>query len=104
MVATLSGVIVALGEDLAANGVTEDELTRARQPALTSLRQALRTNASWLNSVLRRPQEKPGVLDHPRARLADTEAITTAELAALAKQDLDAARFSRVTILPAGLR
>ena len=80
--------------------MTEDELKRARQPALTSLRQALRTNSYWLSSVLRRPQEKPAVLDNHRDRIIDTEAITTAELAALAKKYLGATRVSRVTILP----
>jgi zinc protease len=100
MAAKISDAIVAIGEDLATNGVTEDELKRARQPALTSLRQALRTNSYWLSSVLRRPQEKPAVLENHRDRLTDTEAITPAELAALAKKYLGATRVSRVTILP----
>ena len=101
MAAKISDAIVAIGEDLATNGVTEDELTRARQPALTALRQALRTNAYWLSSVLRRPQEKPAVLNNHRDRITDTEAITTTELTALAKQYLGSTRVSSVTILPA---
>jgi len=101
MAAKIADAIVAIGEDLATNGVTEDELKRARQPALTSLRQALRANSYWLSSVLRRAQEKPAVLDNHRDRIADTEAITTGELGALAKQYLGATRVSRVTILPA---
>ncbi len=97
----IADAIVAIGEDLANNGVTEDQLTRARQPTLASLRQARRTNAYWIASVLRRAQEKPAVLDHERTRLADLEAITAAELSALAKTYLGAAKASRVTILPA---
>jgi zinc protease len=97
----ISDAIVAIGEDLATNGVTEDELTRARQPELASLKQSLRTNAYWLGSVLRRPQEKPAVLDNHRNRIAEIESITTVELSALAKQYLGANRVSRVTVLPA---
>ncbi len=97
----ISEAIVAIGEDLAINGVTEDQLTRARQPMLASLRQARRTNAYWLSNVLRRPQEKPAVLDNERNRLADLEAITAAELSALAKTYLGASKVSRVTVLPA---
>ena len=97
----ISDAIVAIGEDLATNGVTEDQLTRARQPTLASLRQARRTNAYWITNVVRRPQEKPAVLDNERTRLADLEAITAAELSALAKTYLGAAKVSRVTILPA---
>jgi hypothetical protein len=59
--------------------VSADELERARLPLLTSLRESLRMNGYWLNSVLARAQEKPEVSIGLRTRLADTEAITTDE-------------------------
>jgi zinc protease len=99
--AQIADLIVAIGDDLARNGVTEDELTRARQPALTAARESLRTNAYWDNAVLARAQEKPEVLDWARTRLSDLEAITAAELSELAKAYLGKERASRVTILPA---
>ncbi|MFM9030004.1 MAG: M16 family metallopeptidase [Opitutaceae bacterium] len=92
--------VVALADDLARNGVTAEELERARLPARTSTRESLRTNAYWLQSVLARAQEKPEVLDWARSRSADIEAITAAELSALAKQYLGRDRVSRVTVLP----
>jgi len=101
MAAKISDLVVAIGDDLATNGVTEDELTRARQPALTAARESLRTNNYWGSSVLARAQEKPEVLDWARTRLPDVEAITTAELSALAKSYLGREHASHVTILPA---
>jgi zinc protease len=97
----ISDVVIKLADDLAKNGVTEDELTRARLPLLTSFRESLRTNGYWL-SVLASAQEKPEKLDWARDRIADNEAITTSELNALAKKYLPRERASRVTILPAG--
>jgi len=94
-------MIVAIGDDLATNGVTADELNRARQPVLTAARESVRTNNYWGGNVLARAQEKPEVLDWARTRLPDLEAITAAELSALAKTYLGKDRASRVTILPA---
>ncbi|SDS05343.1 insulinase family protein [Opitutus sp. GAS368] len=99
--AKISDLIVAIGDDLAKNGVTDDELTRARQPALTAARESLRTNNYWGGGVLARAQEKPEVLDWARTRLPDLEAISAAELSALAKTYLGSEHASRVTILPA---
>jgi zinc protease len=97
----ISDVVVKLADDLAQNGVTEDELNRARLPVLTALRESLRNNGYWL-SVLAPAQEKPEMLDWARTRIADNEAITTLELNALAKKYLTRERASRATILPAG--
>ena len=94
-------VISALAANLAEKGVTDEELDRAKQPLLTGLRESARTNGYWLGSVLSRAQEKPEVLDWSRSRYADNEAITAAELSALAKSYLGADHASRVVILPA---
>ncbi|MSU48032.1 MAG: insulinase family protein [Opitutus sp.] len=97
----VADIIVQIAAEIAEKGVTEDELERAKKPVLTSLRESARTNQYWLGSVLTRAQEKPEVLDWCRSRYADNEAITTAELSALAKTYLPAARASRVIVIPA---
>ena len=97
----VTDLAIALADDLAKNGVTPDELDRAKKPILTSLRDSARTNPYWLNNVLARAQEKPEVLDWCRSRYADIEAITKPELDALAKSYLGANRASHVTVLPA---
>lgn len=97
----ITAVIIALGDDLAQHGVTDEELNRARQPALTAVKESLRTNGYWGGTVLARAQEKPEALEWARTRLPDLEAITAAELSVLAKTYLSADRASRVKILPA---
>ena len=98
--AKISDLVISLADDLARNGVTEDELNRTRLPLLTSLRESLRSNGYWVSGVLARAQEKPEVLDWARTRISDVEAITTAEISALAKKYLGRDRVSRATVLP----
>ena len=96
----ISDVVIALAADLAANGVTAEELERAKQPVLTATRESLRNNNYWLSSVLSRAQEKPEVLDWSRTRLADIEGMKADELSALSKLYFPAAKAFRVTVLP----
>ncbi|HEY0968581.1 MAG TPA: insulinase family protein [Opitutaceae bacterium] len=96
----IADVVTAIAADLAANGVSEDELDRARQPILTSIRESSRTNQYWLGSVLASAQEFPERLDYSRSRTADFEGITKAEVDALAKAYLGSDRASRAGVLP----
>jgi len=95
------GLIVQIGDDLAQYGVTKEELSRARQPLLTTVRQSLRNNQYWL-SVLAKPQEQPETLNFARRFRSDVEAITAEELNEMAKEYLGAGRASRVIVLPEG--
>ncbi|MBI3884703.1 MAG: insulinase family protein [Opitutae bacterium] len=97
----VADAIRAAAAALAAHGVTEEELVRAKQPVLAGIKQSVRINAYWLASVLSAAQEQPERLDWARTRLADTEAITAAELTALAQQYLDPAKASEFLSLPA---
>ncbi len=97
----VADIIVEIADELATSGVTEDELERAKQPVLTSLRESARTNQYWLTAVLSRAQEKPEVLEWSRSRYADNLAITTAEIGELARAYLPADRASRVIVVPA---
>jgi zinc protease len=87
--------------DLQAGEVTAEELERARQPILTSLRESSRTNGYWLGSVLAAAQEFPERLDWSRHRYTDFEAITAAELTALAKQYYQPSKMHEFIVLPA---
>lgn len=90
----------AAAADLFERGVTEEELVRAKQPALTAIRQSMRTNPYWIGSVLGAAQEQPQRLDWARTRLSGTEAITAAELSALAKKYLNPAKVHEFISLP----
>jgi zinc protease len=81
----LSTAIRGVAADLQAHGVTADELQRAKEPIMTSLRESVRTNAYWLGAVLSRCQEFPQRLDWARTRTSDIGAISEADLDALAR-------------------
>ncbi len=97
----IADAIKAVAAALQKDGVTEEELVRAKQPILTALRESARTNPYWLGSVLASAQEFPQKLDWSRTRYSDNESVTTAELSALAKQYLDPARVDEFIVLPA---
>jgi len=96
---TVGDAMLEISDDLAKNGVTQDELVRAQQPLLTSLRESDRTNTYW-GRVISRAQTKPVVLDWSRTRYSDVESITKEEVDALAKRFLPRDRVFRVTVLP----
>ncbi|MFZ2630669.1 MAG: insulinase family protein [Desulfosalsimonadaceae bacterium] len=86
--------------DIAANGVREEELQRAVKPILTSVRERVKTNPYWLESVMKGSSRFPAQLDWCRTFEADYAAITARELAALAKQYLVDANAATVIIVP----
>ncbi len=90
----------AAAASLFEKGVTEEELVRAKQPALTAARQSVRTNPYWIGSVLGAAQEQPERLEWARNRLADLESITSAELTEFAHRFLDPAKASEFISLP----
>ncbi len=92
--------VVAVAADLQANGVTPDELDRAKKPMLTRLHEAVRTNPYWLGSVLSRCQENPGRLDWARTIQSDYLAVTKADLDALAGAYLAPGRAFRAIVSP----
>jgi len=92
-------VVVAVASDMAANGVAQDEVDRAKNPIMTQIRESERTNGYWL-TVLSRAQERPEVLDWARSRRFDFQSITKADIDALASAYLPAERASRVVIHP----
>ncbi len=96
----LDRTITAIALDLSQNGVTEDELTRAKNPALTLIRDEARNNRYWLTAALASVQEYPERLDWPRTRYADTKAITKAEIDELAKRYLAPERAFRANVVP----
>jgi zinc protease len=96
----IAEVAVELAADLARNGVTEDELERAKEPVLTALRESARTNAYWLGAVLLSAQEFPQRLEWSRSRYAGFDSITTSELDVLAAAYLGDDKVFRVIVRP----
>jgi len=98
--ALIAETIRAISYDLSTHGVTEDELKRAKQPVLTSIKQSIRTNPYWLMSVLANCQEEPERLEWSRSRLKDIESATKPEIDALAKRYLSPDKAFQAIVRP----
>lgn len=98
--ATVQDAILQIAEDLRTNGVDDDELQRALEPVLTSIRETRRHNSYWLGSVLAHAQEKPQFLEYARHRESDFMAITADDLSRLAAEYLAPDRAARFVIHP----
>jgi len=96
----LLGVIKEIGESLAKDGATQDELDRAKLPMLTQIQEYLRTNDYWMESVVSMSQEYPQRLDWARHFVKDYEAMTIEEINALAKEYYGSAKGLSVAIVP----
>jgi zinc protease len=85
--------------DLAANGITEDELVRTRAPFLKTLAQSRRTNSYWVNAldeIQSRPASQEAIRHYDRW----IEQATAAELNALAVRHLHPDNLLQFTLLP----
>jgi zinc protease len=86
--------------DLWKSGVTEEELERAKAPMLTSLKDMVRTNGYWLNSVLALSSRYPQQLEWPATIVSEFESVTREQLSVLAREYLDPVKAAKVMIVP----
>jgi zinc protease len=99
-IAAMREEVTRVAADLWKSGVTAEELVRARLPVLTSLKDMVRTNGYWLNSVLSLSSRYPQQLQWPATILSGFESITGDQVSALAREYLDPARAASVMIVP----
>ncbi len=81
--------IFKISDNLQKEGITTEELVRAKDPLITALKEHIRTNQYWLTSVLSLSARHPQQLDWPRTIISDYISISTKELNELAKKYLD---------------
>ena len=98
--APIADKIKEISKDLRMNGITEDELKRAVDPILTSIRDMRRTNGYWLNSVMSGSGRYAQKLDWARSMETDYAAITAADIKAMAEKFLDNGKAATVVIVP----
>ncbi len=94
------GEIMAIRAELVENGVTEEELNRAKGPMLTSLRDSVQSNRYWLHSALALSSRHPQQLQWPENILKDFDQATAAELTALARRYLAEGRAAIAKVVP----
>jgi zinc protease len=99
-VGRIRDVVLGIGEDLRKNGCTDDELARAKAPILTSLKDVVRTNNYWLNTVLSLSDRYPQQLLWPQSLREDFQAITAKDIELLARKYLAADNAAVAVVTP----
>jgi zinc protease len=89
-----------IAAELADKGATDDELSRALAPTLSTLEKSHRDNGYWLSTVLSQSQADPNRLDLARNRDEDYKSIKLGEINALAKKYFPSKNLIKVSILP----
>ena len=87
--------------DLAETGPNNDELRRAVDPILTSIKDMMRSNNYWLNTVLSGSAKHSQQLEWSRTILDDYDSITKGELSVLAKKYLNNDKSAVIIVKPA---
>ena len=96
----LAKVIKEVAADLGRKGVTQDELHRALEPTLTSIKDSKRNNRYWLESVLNLSSRHPQQLQWPLTITEGFAGITAEELTALAVRYLQEQQAATVIVTP----
>ena len=86
--------------NIAKDGVTQDELSRAKEPTLTSIKDMLRKNSYWLDTVLTGSKIYPQKIDWSRTILKDYASITEEGVSNIAKKYLVNDRAVTIIIKP----
>ncbi len=92
--------IKQIASDLVEKEIPEDELRRALDPTITSIKDLLRKNGYWLNTVLSGSSEHPQQLDWSRTIMKDYSSITADDMSAIAKKYLDNEKAAMIIIKP----
>jgi len=95
--------IQRIASEIVKNGITEDELRRSVDPILTSIKDMLRTNVYWIDTVLTRSVRYPEQLEWTKTIQKDYAAITVKDIADLAKIYLNNEKSATVIISPVSI-
>ena len=98
--AALAKVVKEAAAGLGDQGVSEDELHRAMEPTLTSIKDIKRNNRYWMESVLNLSGRHPQQLQWPMTISQGFAAIKAEELTALARQYLRPDQAATVIVSP----
>ncbi|MCP4112213.1 MAG: insulinase family protein [Desulfobacteraceae bacterium] len=88
-----------IASDLVKNGITQDELKRAVEPVLTSIKDMKRTNDYWLSTVLKHSLRRPEQLTWPKSVLEDYASVTVKDVHDMAKKYLSDEKKAAVIVI-----
>ncbi|MDR0647007.1 MAG: insulinase family protein [Puniceicoccales bacterium] len=95
----LAHKIVCIADEIAEQGITSDELTRAINPFVTNLKNVLQTNAYWMN-IICNAQEYPTKLTWPVNCIQAYQAIQVQDVQQMAQLYLTANNALQIIITP----
>lgn len=99
-IAMLRKEVLGIALDMSQGKISEEELERAKGPMLTSLKDMVRTNRYWLNSVLGLSERYPQQLQWPLTILSGFEHFSLQEIQTLGKTYLAPHKAAVITIVP----
>ncbi len=92
--------VTRIASDMAENGVTTEELKRAIEPTMTSLKEYLTKNSYWLHTVLNGCGKYPQQLEWSGNMLTDYASITREEISFLAADYLNVQQSATISVTP----
>jgi len=96
----LVGEIRDIGARVAREGVTEDELERARNPVVSALKKLLMDNHYLLSAIVSGSQEQPERLTRATTSLPELQGLTVADLNEVARKYLRPEDALPVAVVP----
>ncbi len=97
---TVETAIRQIAKDLSQNGASEDELQRALNPVLTGIKQSLKTNGYWLNTVMKGASRHPVQFEWSRTIQDDYASITLDDINRIATNYLKNPEAATLVIYP----
>jgi zinc protease len=92
--------VLHIARDMWQGKISEEELERAKGPMLTSLKDMVRTNKYWLNSVLGLSARYPQQLEWPLTILTGFEGFSLEDTKQLARLYLDPEKAAVIDVVP----
>ncbi len=92
--------VLSIAADVWQGEISEEELERAKGPMLTSLKDMVRTNGYWLNSVLRLSKRYPQQLEWPNTILSGFEGFSLEDIRSLGHTFLNPEKAAVVSVVP----
>ena len=96
----LAEEMCAIGAAIYRDGISEDELERARNPLVSDLKRRLQTNGYLLSAIVSGSQENPEKLKRATTSVAELESLTVADLDQVARKYLGPDAALPVVIVP----
>lgn len=89
-----------IGETIRREGITQDELDRARNPIVAELKKLLETNAYLLSGIVSGSQERPERLQRALTSVQELSSLSVQDIDAVARKYLDPDKALPVAIVP----